>query len=206
LRDANSRDRDVIGTSASAGLAATGDRSVQHEDHVRLIEAGIARGEGGVWADLGAGAGAFTLALRDLAGPAVEIVAVDRELESLYALRDAMERRFPATDLCLLVADIGDELALPPLDGLLAANALHYARDQASLLRRWRRYLQPDGRLILVEYDADVGNRWVPYPVSFSAFRTLARASGFGEPVRLGSVPSRFLGSMYAALARPAPD
>ena len=178
---------------------------MQHEDHVRLIEGGIVRGSGGVWADFGAGTGAFTIALRDVAGPDVEIIAVDRDRESLRALRAAMDRRFPGTHLRLLVADIAGELALPPLDGIIAANALHYARDQETLLRRWRRDLKPDGRLILVEYDADVGNRWVPYPVTFAAFQRLAWAAGFATPVLLATVPSRFLGRMYGAMARGTP-
>ena len=179
---------------------------MNHADHVRLIAGGIARNSGGRWADFGAGSGAFTLALRDLAGPDVEIVAVDRDQGSLRALRAAMDRRFPGTGLRLLVADIAGELALPPLDGIIAANAIHYARDQERLLRRWRDYLKPDGRLILVEYDTEVGNHWVPYPVSCAAFGNLARAAGFAAPVLLGTVPSRFLGRMYAALAAPGDD
>lgn len=175
---------------------------MNHEDHVRLIETGIAR-RGGVWADFGAGSGAFTLALRDLAGPEVAIVAVDRDRESLRALRAAMERRFPGTALRLLAADIGGDLDLPPLDGIVAANAIHYTRDHVDLLRRWRGYLKPEGRLILVEYDADVGNRWVPYPVSFAALQRLAPAAGFTAPSLLGTVPSRFLGRMYGATAMP---
>ena len=175
---------------------------MNHADHVRLIEHGIARDSGGVWADLGAGSGAFTLALRDLAGPDVEIIAVDRDRGSLGALRAQMERRFPGTRLQSLAADFAGTLELSTLDGILTANALHYIpwRDQTSLLRRWRGYLNPDGCLIVVEYDADVGNRWVPYPVSFASLGPLAAAAGFTEPALLGTAPSRFLGRMYAAM------
>ena len=178
---------------------------MNHDDHVRLVEGGIEPDAGGFWADLGAGSGAFTLALRDLAGPAVEIIAVDRDRGSLRALRGEMERRFPGTRLQTLAADFAGELALPILDGILTANAIHYVpwREQAALLRRWRGYLKPAGRLIVVEYDADAGNRWVPYPVSFRSLGPLADAAGFAEPVLLGSVPSRFLGRMYAALTAP---
>ncbi len=181
---------------------------MNHADHVRLIERGIAPDSGGVWADLGAGSGAFTLALRDLAGPDIEIIAVDRDQGSLRTLRTEMERRFPGTHLQTLAADFVGALELPPLDGILTANALHYIpwRDQTALLRRWRGYLKPDGRLIVVEYDADVGNRWVPYPVSFASLGPLAAAAGFTEPVLLGTVPSRFLGQMYAAMTTASPQ
>ena len=179
---------------------------MNHADHVRLIERGSGRGAGGRWADFGAGGGAFTLALRDLAGPDVEIIAVDRDRGSLRALRAEMERRFPGTHLETLAADFAADLALPPLNGILTANAIHYVPwpQQAALLRRWRAYLKPGGSLIVVEYDADACNRWVPYPVSFASLGPLAEAAGFAPPTLLGAVPSRFLGQIYAATMAPS--
>ncbi len=177
---------------------------MQHDDHVRLIEAGIARGGGGVWADFGAGSGAFTLALREVAGPDVEIIAIDADSGSLQTLRRAMERSFPGTRLILHHADFVRPLALPALDGIVAANAIHYARDQIALLQRWRGYLKPDGRLIVVEYDTESGNRWVPYPLSAGSFASVAQAAGFAQPTVIGRRPSRFLGGFYAAVTSPA--
>ena len=112
-------------------------RLVNHDDHVRLIETAIDRNRGGVWADFGAGSGAFTLAIRDIAGPDAAIVAVDRDRASLRTLRATMERRFPGTRLSLLQADIADRLTLPRLDGILAANAIHYIpkSSQVALLQ-----------------------------------------------------------------------
>lgn len=175
---------------------------MNHDDHARLIEQGILRDGGGVWAEFGAGTGAFTLALRDLAGPDVEITAVDEDSGSLRSLRASIERFFPATRLHLLREDFTGPLTLPPLDGILAANALHYvpAREQVALLQRWSAYLKPGGRLIVVEYDTDHGNRWVPYPFSFTTFGSLAQSAGFTSPTLLGTHPSRFLGGFYAAI------
>ena len=178
---------------------------MNHADHVQLIEKGIDRDGGGVWADFGAGSGAFTLALRDIAGPDVDLIAIDRDRASLQTLDAAMERLFPGTRLRLLEADIAGHLTLPPLDGIIAANAIHFVQDQTALLRRWRAYLKPEGRLIVVEYDTDSGNRWAPYPMSYAAFRETARAAGFTEPTLLGSRPSRWLGQIYSALTRPIP-
>jgi ubiquinone/menaquinone biosynthesis C-methylase UbiE len=180
---------------------------VNHADHVQLIENGIDRGSGGVWIDFGAGSGAFTLALRDIAGPDTAIIAIDQDRASLQALRANMERRFPGTQLRLLQADFAGHLTLPPLDGIIAANAIHFVplQDQTALLRRWRSYLKPEGRLVVVEYDTDSGNRWAPYPMSYAAFRETARAAGFADPVLLGSRPSRWLGRIYSALTRPIP-
>ena len=181
-------------------------RLVNHADHVQLIEeTGIERNSGGVWADLGAGSGAFTLAIRDIAGPDSAIIAIDRDRASLQTLRATMERIFPGTRLRLLHADIAGRLALPPLDGIIAANAIHYIpkRNHLALLRRWKEYLKPEGRLIAVEYDAEPGNRWVPDPMSYAAFQDLAPAAGYTEPVLLGMRPSRWLAPIYAALAYP---
>jgi ubiquinone/menaquinone biosynthesis C-methylase UbiE len=176
---------------------------MNHDDHVRLIEAGVGRDTGGVWAEPGAGTGAFTLALRDVAGPAVEIIAVDQDDGSLRSLRNSIERYFPETRLQIVLGDFSGNLELPPLDGILAANSIHYEPDQAALLRRWRTYLKPEGRLIVVEYNTDVGNRWVPYPLSFGSFGKVAKAAGFSEPILIGTHPSRFLGGFYAAMTRP---
>ena len=60
---------------------------MRHADHVGLLAPGIRADEGGTWADLGAGAGAFTLALADLIGPHGLIHAIDRDRGALAELR-----------------------------------------------------------------------------------------------------------------------
>lgn len=179
---------------------------MNHTDHVRLIAPGVPAEAGGRWADFGAGTGAFTLALRDIAGPDVEIIAIDRDPGDLRELQRAMERAFPDTRLQTRAADFTHPLELPPLDGILAANSLHYVRDQVALLRRWRSYLAPGGRLIVVEYDTDRGNHWVPHALSFETFSRIAQDAGFTAPERIGAQPSRFLGGFFAGLTHPASD
>src|SRR5574341_63517 len=66
---------------------------MDHTDHVNLLRpADLALG--GTWADLGAGSGAFTLALRELVGPEAETYAVDRDAARLAALSRAWTDRF----------------------------------------------------------------------------------------------------------------
>ena len=80
-----------------------------------------------MWADVGAGHGAFTLALADLLGPGASVIAVDRDRGALAANARSVSAAFPATRLTTLVADFrGDLAALPQLDGLVAANSLHF--------------------------------------------------------------------------------
>ncbi len=173
---------------------------MDHADHVGLIREGVLGG-GTTWADLGSGEGAFTLALADLLGPAGTIHSVDRDERALRAQARGLGDRFLSVAVRPHVADFTRPLDLPPLDGIVMANSLHFQRDRLAVLRLVASYLRPGGRLILVEYDTDHGNTWVPYPVSFRTWETLAVEAGLRETRRLASVPSRFLGSIYSALS-----
>ncbi len=182
----------------SQGTAA--HLAMNHADHVRLIRDGVTGG-GPSWADLGSGGGAFTLALADLLGPAGRIVSVDRDADALRGQARTLRERFPAADLEQRVADFCEPLALDRLDGIVMANSLHFVDDKGPVLALVRGYLRDAGRLVLVEYDADQGNPWVPFPLSFETWRTASADAGFEDTRRLASVPSRFLGSIYSALS-----
>ncbi|HEX5466747.1 MAG TPA: methyltransferase domain-containing protein [Candidatus Limnocylindrales bacterium] len=173
---------------------------MDHDDHVRLLSQGV-DGAGSTWADLGSGEGAFTLALADLLGAEGSIHTVDRDLRALQVQLRALADRFSATRVTSHVADFTRPLDLPPLDGVVMANSLHFVRDKLPVLGLVRGYLRPGGRLILVEYDADHGNQWVPYPLSARTWATLAAEAGFRDTRLLAAVPSRFLGSIYSALS-----
>jgi ubiquinone/menaquinone biosynthesis C-methylase UbiE len=172
--------------------------TMNHSDHVRLLRKGVPQ-PGGVWADLGAGGGAFTLALAELLGPEATIYAVDRDGGALRQLARAMGERFPATKLHCLTADFTHRLDLPLLDGLVMANSLHFVRSKEPVLQRVHGYLKPAGRLLLVEYNTDQGNIWVPHPLAFPTWQALANRNGFAATTLLATQPSRFLGEIYAA-------
>lgn len=173
---------------------------MNHRDHVALIQRGVR--PGGTWAELGSGRGAFTAALAELLGPGSTLFAVDRDGRALDHLSSAVTSRYPGIELHAVRADFTGPLAfLPPLDGLLLANALHFVAEKGPLLASLRGQLLPQGRLLIVEYDTDRGNRWVPYPFSFDTWRRLAEEAGFAGTELLGTHPSRFLGRFYAALS-----
>ncbi|HMC08767.1 MAG TPA: class I SAM-dependent methyltransferase [Actinomycetota bacterium] len=175
-----------------------------HADHVGLIREGV-RGAGGEWADLGSGEGAFTLALADILGPGATIHSVDRGHGALRRQRHAMSERFPATRVRYLEADFTQPLDLPPLDGIVMANSLHFVRAKEEALRHIAALLRPGGRLVLVEYDADQGNAWVPHPISYQSWEKLSARSGFVGTRLLQRVPSRFLGHIYSAMSSLGP-
>lgn len=173
---------------------------MNHADHVNLLRNGIPQ-PGGVWADLGSGDGAFTLALADLLGPGGTIYSIDKDRAALQRQQQAMHGRFPHTTVYYQTADFTTLLDLPPLDGIVMANALHFLRHKEPTLRLIHDYLQPDGRFLLVEYNTDRGNPWVPYPLSYPTWETLAPRAGFPQTHLLATHPSRFLGEIFSALS-----
>lgn len=170
---------------------------MDHADHVALIQAGIV---GGVWADFGAGDGAFTLALAHCLPPDSTIYAIDKDEGALTRGARRLSSQFPHVQAHSYVADFTQPLALPPLDGVVMANALHFLRDKQPLLRLLYGYLRRGGRLVIVEYDAERGNQWVPYPFRYPEWARMAAAAGFTGTRQLATRPSRFLGGFYSAL------
>jgi SAM-dependent methyltransferase len=173
---------------------------MNHADHIALLKDGIP-GPGGVWAELGSGSGAFTLALAELLGPGASIYSIDKKKNGLKRQEQEISRRFPGTDLKTIGADYTHPLDLPPLDGVVMANALHFQRRKAGVLQLIRSYLRPGGRLILIEYNVDRGNFWVPHPLSYPTWEKLAGQNGFAKTRLLHTRPSSFLREFYSALS-----
>jgi SAM-dependent methyltransferase len=181
---------------------------MNHADHVRLLRDAVPAG--GRWADLGSGGGAFTLALADCLGPQGEIYSIDKDAAALREQARIMHARFPEVRVHYLTADFTRPLHLPPsdgsaalLDGIVMANALHYVEPERKLpvVQALRASLQPGGRLVLVEYNVDRGNYWVPYPLSYPRWEALARQAGFTTTRLLARAPSSFLNEFYSAVS-----
>ena len=174
---------------------------MDHNDHVNLLRPANLK-QGGIYADFGAGGGAFTLALRELVGINAEIFAVDKDKRALEELREEFLARTNSIDhLTLVPVDFSRRFDLPlKLDGIVMANSLHFFKDKEKILRHVREFLKPNGALLIVEYNVDFGNMWVPHPLTFETYRTLAPHTGFSEPRLLAKVPSRFLKEFYSAV------
>jgi len=125
-------------------------------------------------------------------GPAARIIAVDRDRSALARVAA------PATTVH---GDFTQPLELPPLDGAVMANSLHFVRRKEPVLALVHGYLKPGGRLLVVEYDVDRGNPWVPHPFSFETWKRLAVENGFSEPELIGRYPSQWLQGLYSALS-----
>jgi ubiquinone/menaquinone biosynthesis C-methylase UbiE len=169
---------------------------VTHQEALELLRpAGIVKGE--VWADLGAGTGTFTRALAELLGKNGTVHALDRDKRALSQIqRLGLEAALVTTHH----QDFTKPLNLENLDGILMANALHFVRDQTSLLHQLRAYLKPKGKFVVIEYDIARANPWVPFPLSFESLKTLTSRANLQEPIKVTTRDSRYHREMYVAV------
>ena len=165
----------------------------------RLLKPAVA-GLRGIWADMGCGDGVFTYLLFNYLQPGSEVYAVDKCQAALQQLQRNIGGSLPEAKLHLVRADFTRPLQLPPLQGILLANALHFVRGKAFVLRQLINLLTPNGHLIVVEYNAHRGNAAVPYPIDDRGFLALAREVGLQEPQIVTKAPSSFLGEMYTGM------
>jgi ubiquinone/menaquinone biosynthesis C-methylase UbiE len=158
-------------------------RGMELATAARLIETGIEKNKIQTWTDLGAGSGMFTNALSKLLPNGSTIIAVDQK-PSKINVANGIHLRTIAGDFT--------KLDLEKVDGIVMANSLHYVQNQQAFIEK---LATKTNRLILVEYNTDRGNQWVPYPISFN------KLTSFVEATQIGSEPSQYhKEGIYSAL------
>jgi len=168
---------------------------MQLPEAISLIQKGIVpHSTPQTWADLGAGNGLFSEALLTILPPGSTIHAVD--LHKQPHLQHPPSIIFHQGDF------VKDKLPIPTLDGILMANSLHYVQEQLACIKQLKTHLRNDaGVFILIEYDTDTRNQWVPFPVSFARAQSLFGDAGFSKIEKIGEHPSTYRrDSIYAAL------
>ncbi|HTF28923.1 MAG TPA: methyltransferase domain-containing protein [Flavitalea sp.] len=137
------------------------------------------------WADLGFGRGLFTKALATVLAPGSSIFAIDTNPGlTNQETKNKVKIITKKNDF------VKDQLSMPLLDGILMANSLHYVQDQPGFIRKISKLLKDTGCFIIIEYDTDMANRWVPYPLSFPTLISLFQKEGFAKHRLINSVPS----------------
>ena len=150
------------------------------------------------WADLGCGSGTFTVALAASLAPGSAIHAMDRDRLTLGQIPSAHNG-------VRITTHRGDFMRHPwpfdHLDGILMANALHYVADQPAFIRACERSMTARRRFLIVEYETNQANRWVPYPVNEDRLRALFAPLGYSSIAVLNSRPSIYQRApIYAAV------
>ncbi len=139
-----------------------------------------------IWADLGCGSGLFTKALSTLLQPGSKIIAVDKNAPALKKVDVANE-----IILEKLHADfINDKLPLQNVDGILMANALHFVKDKNSFLQKLQSYVNEPTSFLIVEYDTNQSNPWVPYPLNVEGWQKLFKETGYSLYKEINRTPS----------------
>lgn len=143
------------------------------------------------WFDLGCGSGLFSEALSALLAEGSLIYAIDKRRTT-----------FNDNKIKFLQLDfLKDALPAISVNGILMANALHYVRDQLQFLTWIKSYLSTSGVFLLVEYNTEVSNQWVPYPISLLTAQDLFKQAGFESSVKIAERPALYNNrGMYSAL------
>ena len=171
---------------------------MNQSDAIALIQCPELETQGAkTWLDLGSGNGTFTLALASLLPPGSVVHAMDLNLSALNAIPYVL-------DDVRIEKHHGDFISDPwpeQFDGLLMANALHFVKDKQSFLSRAHASLPPNGIFLLVEYDMDNPNAWVPYPFDFRSARKAFNDTGFSSVRKLNERASAYnRAMMYSAI------
>ncbi len=169
-----------------------------HEARTMLEYDGIPQGQPSTWADLGCGSGTFTLGLAGWLARNSTVYAVDTHKSDLQKIPDQYNHvRF----VKLTLDFVSDELPVDNLDGILMANSLHYVQHKPALLQKLVHTIKPDGRIMLVEYDTELANPWIPYPIPFRELKEIFASIGFSKIRKLNTRPSVYnRAPLYSAL------
>ncbi len=162
-------------------------------DHKKFKPQGIQH-----WYDLGAGTGIFTMALAHMLSPGSSIISIDHNGTFLKNIPDTVN----SVAIKTVKMDFeSTELPENDFDGILMANSIHYVDEKEKFIERMRRHLKPSHDFLIVEYDTERQNAWVPYPLSFIALRFLFEACGYQSIIKLNERPSRYNSNMmYSAI------
>jgi len=112
-------------------------------------------------ADLGAGVGAWSLALAKKVGPTGKVYACDVQKDMLVRIENEAKQHH-ITNIQTIWSNIenhqGTKLRDGSVDWAIAANVLFQVEDRIGFIKEIARILKPGGRVLLVDWKESFGN------------------------------------------------
>ena len=136
-----------------AGWLVRPEREAEEHPDAALDAIGIAKGS--TVADIGAGAGYMTWRMAERVGPAGKVYANDIQPKMLELLRQNMQERKLANVEAVQGTVDDPKLPAGTIEMALLVDVYHEFSEPQKMLRHIREALQPQGRLVLVEYRAE---------------------------------------------------
>lgn len=165
-----------------------------YEEFIFPVKNKLAHPEFQRWADLGCGEGVFTELLAGILPFQSEIIAIDQNSQRLDSIMgNEISVNFHKANF------EKDKLNLNNLSGILMANSFHYVRDKEELIKKLETYFFENKQFLIVEYDTNVANKWVPFPINFEKLKELFHKFGYKSLEKLNVRKSNYGGEMYVA-------
>ena len=114
--------------------------------------------EGDVVADIGAGAGFFSLRAAERVGRTGKVLAVDVQPEMIDGLKMMMQK-FGHENIVPILGNVDDpKLAADSVDHVLIVISYHEFSHPVEMMRHVRKAMKRDGQMLIVEYKAETPN------------------------------------------------
>ena len=152
--------------------------------------------EGDIVADIGAGSGYFTLRLAQAVGPQGMVYAVDTQSGMLHHLRQRLREEGINNVRTMQVPPHDPLLVDGSIDVVFVCNTYHHIEDREVYLRKIRRTLKPDGRIIIVEFNKEGDIPVGPSPqmrLSKDSVRKELQAAGLSVTETPVSLPYQYI-------------
>ena len=107
-------------------------------------------------ADIGSGSGYFALHLARAVGPAGEVYAVDTD-ENINQGLKIRAKKEQAKNIHVVLGRNDDPLLPVAVDLIFTSNTYHHIENRVSYFAGLRKYLKPDGRLAIIDFDDRAG-------------------------------------------------
>ena len=137
------------------GLLESPDRAAWQKPDQIMDAVGIA--DGSKVADIGAGAGWFTIQLARRVGPNGLVYAQDIQRQMLEAIRRRVSREGLQNVQTILGSSTNPNMPAAAVDAILVVDVYPEVEDRVSFLRSLSRALKPNGRIGVVNYKPGQG-------------------------------------------------